>query len=56
MFTEKLCEFINKTGYKDIPADVIKAAKDAILDNIAVTMSGSQEPSGLMMMEMVKEN
>lgn len=56
MFTEKLCEFINKTGYKDIPADVIKAAKDAILDNIAVTMSGSQEPSGLMMMEMVKES
>ncbi len=56
MFTEGLCNFINRTNYEDIPPEVIKAAKDAILDNIGVTMSGSQEPSGLMMTEMVRES
>jgi 2-methylcitrate dehydratase PrpD len=55
MFTEGLCKFIIKTNYEDIPQEVIKAAKDAILDNLAVTMSGSQEPSGQMMIEMVRE-
>jgi len=56
MFTEGLCEFIHKTNYEDIPADVIKAAKPAILDYIAVTMAGSQEPSGKIVSEMVREN
>ncbi len=55
MFTEGLCKFIIGTNYEDIPQEVIKAAKDAILDNIGVTMSGSQEPSGQMMIEMVRE-
>ncbi|MBN2238406.1 MAG: MmgE/PrpD family protein [Dehalococcoidales bacterium] len=55
MYTEGLCNFIYKTNYEDIPAEVIKAAKDAIRDNLAVTMSGSQEPSGRMMSELVKE-
>lgn len=56
MFTEGLCNFIYRTNYEDIPQEVIKAAKKAILDNIAVTMSGSQEPSGRIMMEMVRES
>ena len=56
MFTKKLCQFINRTNYNDIPGDVIEAAKAAILDYLAVTMSGSQEPSGLIMSEMVRES
>ncbi len=56
MFTEKLCQFICQTGYEDIPEEVIKAAKRAILDYLGVAMSGSQEPSGRIMSEMVTEN
>jgi 2-methylcitrate dehydratase PrpD len=56
MFTEELCKFINRTNFEDIPEEVIKAARSAILDYIAVTMSGSQEPSGLIMSEMVRES
>ncbi|MBN1188169.1 MAG: MmgE/PrpD family protein [Dehalococcoidales bacterium] len=56
MFTEGLCNFIYRTNYDDIPGDVIKAAKPAILDYIAVAMAGSQEPSGKIVGEMVKES
>lgn len=56
MFTERLCNFIHRTNYEDIPQEVIKEAKKAILDYLAVTMSGSQEPSGMIMSEMVREN
>jgi 2-methylcitrate dehydratase PrpD len=55
VFTKELCQFICRTNYEDIPPDVIAVAKKAILDYIAVTMSGSQEPSGRIMGEMVKE-
>jgi 2-methylcitrate dehydratase PrpD len=56
MFTEGLCRFVYGTNYEDIPREVIKAAKPAILDYIAVAMAGSQEPSGRIMSEMVREN
>jgi 2-methylcitrate dehydratase PrpD len=54
MFTQGLCSFIYRTNYADIPPEVIKAAKKALLDYLAVTMAGSQEPSGRIMSEMVK--
>lgn len=56
MFTEGLCQFIYQTNYEDLPKEVIRAAKPAILDYIAVTMAGSQEPSGRIMSEMVRES
>jgi len=56
MFTQELCFFVRKTNYADIPAEVLGVAKRAILDNIAVTMSGSQEPSGRIITEMVRES
>jgi 2-methylcitrate dehydratase PrpD len=56
MFTEGLSNFIYRTNYADIPQEAIKIAKKAILDYLAVTMSGSQEPSGKIMSEMVKES
>jgi 2-methylcitrate dehydratase PrpD len=56
MFTEGLCQFINRTNYEDLPKEVISAAKTAILDYIAVTMAGSQEPSGRIISEMVRES
>jgi 2-methylcitrate dehydratase PrpD len=56
MFTEGLIKFIWKTGYKDLSPELISAAKWAILDYIAVSMAGSQEPSGKIMSEMVRES
>jgi len=56
MFTEGLCNFVRRTNYKDIPQEVVTAAKSAILDNVAVTMAGSQEPSGRIMSDMVRES
>jgi 2-methylcitrate dehydratase PrpD len=56
MFTEGLCRFINKTEYEDLPEEVVNAAKPAILDYLAVAMSGSQEPSGRIISEMVRES
>lgn len=56
MFTEGLCNFIHRTNYEDIPQEVVKAAKSAILDYLAVAMAGSQEPSGMIVSEMVKES
>ena len=56
MFTEGLCNFIHRTNYEDIPEAVIKVTKSAILDYLAVTMAGSQEPSGMIMSEMVRES
>jgi 2-methylcitrate dehydratase PrpD len=56
MFTRKLSEFISRTNYKDLPPEVVTAAKMAILDFIGVAMAGSQEPSGRIINEMVKRN
>jgi 2-methylcitrate dehydratase PrpD len=56
MFTEGLIKFISSTDYKDFPPELVSAAKWGILDYVAVTMAGSQEPSGKIMSEMVKES
>jgi 2-methylcitrate dehydratase PrpD len=55
MFTSRLSEFIAKTQYEDLPKEVVPAAKKAILDHIGVTMAGSQEPSGEIVSEFVRE-
>jgi 2-methylcitrate dehydratase PrpD len=56
MFTEGLVKFVHNNEYENLPPGLVEAAKRAILDNLAVTMSGSQEPSGRIMIEMVREN
>ena len=56
MFTERLIQFVCSTGYEDLPPELVSAAKWAILDHVAVTMAGSQEPSGKIMSEMVRES
>jgi 2-methylcitrate dehydratase PrpD len=56
MFTRGLSQFIVGTGYDDLPAEVVTAAKIAILDFIGVTMAGSQDPSGRIIGELVREN
>ena len=56
MFTRKLSKFITRTDFKDLPGETVTAAKAAILDFIGVAMAGSQEESGKIINEMVKEN
>ena len=56
MFTEGLIQFVNNTNYDRLPPELVSAAKWAILDYLAVAMAGSQEPSGRIMSEMVKES
>ncbi len=56
MFTEGLIQFVCKTEYRDLSPKLLSAAKWAILDYLAVTMAGSQEPSGKIMSELVRES
>jgi 2-methylcitrate dehydratase PrpD len=56
MFTKGLSQFITKTDYNDLPREVVTAAKFAILDFIGVAMAGSQDPSGRIISELVREN
>jgi 2-methylcitrate dehydratase PrpD len=56
MFTRGLSQFITKTDYADLPGEAIKTAKLAILDHIGVAMAGSQDPSGRIISDLVKEN
>ena len=56
MFTKTLSQFITKTNYEDLPEEVVTAAKFAILDFIGVAMAGSQDPSGRIISELVREN
>ncbi len=56
MFTRGLSQFITRTNYQDLPDEVVTAAKTAILDFIGVTMAGSQDPSGKIISELVREN
>jgi 2-methylcitrate dehydratase PrpD len=55
MFTEGLAHFICNTNYEDLPVEVITKAKAAILDYLGVAMAGSQEPSGRIIGELVRE-
>ena len=56
MFTRGLSQFIISTNYEDLPGEVVTAAKFAILDFIGVAMAGSQDPSGRIISELVREN
>ncbi len=56
MYTEGLSQFIAKTNYSDLPEEVVSAAKFAVLDFIGVAMAGSQNPSGRIISELVREN
>jgi 2-methylcitrate dehydratase PrpD len=56
MFTKGLSRFIAGTNYADLPAEAVTAAKLGILDHIGVTMAGSQDPSGRIISDLVREN
>jgi len=53
--TEKLSQFIVETGYDDILADVIHAAKRAMIDTLGVMIAGSREPAGSIIASFVRD-
>ncbi|MFH0789675.1 MAG: MmgE/PrpD family protein, partial [Pseudomonadota bacterium] len=42
--TERLSEFIVETNFQDIPQEVIRIAKDFVLDSIGAQLVGAREP------------
>ena len=52
--TEKLAQFIVETGYENIPAPAVHAAKRAIIDTLGVMLVGSQEAAGKVITSFVR--
>ena len=44
--TRMLCDFLLDTNYRDIPTEVIRVAKERVLDTIGVILVGAVEPAG----------
>ncbi|MBY6114441.1 MmgE/PrpD family protein [Mameliella alba] len=42
--TRQIAEFVTRTGFDDLPAEAVEAARRCILDGIAVMIAGSDEP------------
>jgi len=53
--TGSIANFIVETGYDRIPKEAVSSAKGAILDGLGCILAGSQEPSGCIIKEYVKE-
>lgn len=52
----QLAEFITRTSYADIPAEVVEFAKLLMLKTVAGIVCGSAKPSGRKMAELVKRH
>ncbi|MCR4443247.1 MAG: MmgE/PrpD family protein [Peptococcaceae bacterium] len=55
MISGQLSEFITKTGYKDLPADVVKLTKVCFLDWLGCTIAGSVDQASQMFLRLVRE-
>ncbi|MFC1918501.1 MmgE/PrpD family protein [Chloroflexota bacterium] len=53
--TKQVAEFISQTGFAEIPAEVLPAAKRAILDCTGCALAGSKEPAGKLITELSKQ-
>lgn len=53
--TEIAANFIVETDYEQIPRDVVKLAKRSILDGLGCILAGTEEASGKIITEYVKE-
>ena len=53
--TERIADFIVAIGFDQIPREAVDLAKGVILDCLGVTLAGSQDPSGRIVTECVKE-
>jgi len=53
--TKRVAEFVVKTGYRQIPQEAVKIAKDAILDCLGCMIAGAKEPPPELVTQYVKE-
>jgi len=49
--TKSFGEFVTKTSFDDIPPEVVRVTKNAIIDCVGVTLPGSREEAGRIMQE-----
>src|ERR1051326_8158999 len=54
--TRQLAHFVAKTGFEDIPSEVVEYYKVLLLDNLACGLLGSVQPWSLMVADMVCED
>jgi 2-methylcitrate dehydratase PrpD len=54
--TRQLAQFVARTGFDDIPDDVVEYYKVLLLDNLACGLLGSIQPWSLMVADMVRED
>jgi len=53
--TEDIARFVVTTDSGSIPTDVLRAARDGVLDCLGVTLAGSGEPAGRIITDYVRE-
>src|SRR5688572_33125201 len=53
--TETLARFVTDTRYKDLPAEVVAAAKIAIFDGIANMLAGATQPLSAIVADYLKQ-
>lgn len=53
--TRGLAQFVVDTGFKNIPSEVIEAAKKAFMDCLGVAIAGTLEPGGDIIRSLVQE-
>ena len=53
--TKRVADFVVETGYRQIPEEAIKIAKDAILDSLGCSLAAAREPAVEIVSEYVKE-
>ena len=55
MITEKLARFVVDTTARDIPDDVLRGARDALIDTVGVALAGTLEPVAELAVRWVNE-
>lgn len=53
--TRQLAEYVFRTTYEDIPRGVLRYSKLCILDWLGVTMGGSKEEVGSILLDYIRE-
>ena len=53
--TQEIASFVRKTGYRDIPPDVISLARGFLLDGVGVILAGSTEKGSRILHAYVRE-
>ncbi len=54
--TDQISEFIGRTHFEQIPKEVVRIAKEFVLDSVGVQLVGSSEPVSKIAREYIKEN